>query len=136
MQLSTAWFTGWIMPGSQGRASVTNPFLKAEFDKCHGKFRRHATRNPINHHGHVWKSFDPARYLASRFDRFNLKVCAIEYADREIIFIYYWMIIGRDMKYFLGEYKVQLKVEINLENCKIVRMYMQARQSLICIFYI
>lgn len=46
------------------------------------------------------------------------------------------MIIGRDMKYFLGEYKVQLKVEINLENCKIVRMYMQARQSLICIFYI
>lgn len=40
------------------------------------------------------------------------------------------------MKYFLGEYKVQLKVEINLENCKIVHMYMQARQSLICIFYI
>lgn len=43
------------MPASQGRAAVTNPFLKAKFDKCHGKFRRHATRNPINHHGHGLK---------------------------------------------------------------------------------
>lgn len=40
------------------------------------------------------------------------------------------------MKYFLGEYKVQLKVEINLENCKIVRMYMQAEFDMYILYII
>ena len=35
--------------GTSPARAVTNPFLKAEFDKCHGKFRRHAAGNPINH---------------------------------------------------------------------------------------
>lgn len=33
------------------------------------------------------------------------------------------------MKYFLGEYKVQLKVEINLENCKIAYTYVYASST-------
>lgn len=42
------------------------------------------------------------------------------------------------MEYFLRKYKAQLKVGINLENCKIIRIYiyMQVQQNLICIFYI
>lgn len=39
------------------------------------------------------------------------------------------MIIGRDMEYFLRKYKAQLKVGINLENSKSVRIYIYASST-------